>query len=183
VCLQAWWVAGRIGATRIRDRFALVLLLGFSTQIWWVTTRGGVWHTGHLVATVLTLFLLAELFGKHRALLMGLLIGAGFLTRAPLAFAAPAIALWLIPSQTPILGTGTSIGARLASWPWRAWVMLAIGMLPALAFFFWYNLDRFGTPFESGYALATLPPFLQQLRDQGLFSVAHVPMNLEYLFW
>src|SRR5262249_36062650 len=88
VCLQAWWVAGRIGAARIRDRFALVLLLGFSTQIWWVTTRGGVWHTGHLVATVLTLFLLAELFGKHRALLMGLLLGAGFLTRAPLAFAA-----------------------------------------------------------------------------------------------
>ena len=24
---------------------------GFSTQILWVTTRGGVWHTGHLVAT------------------------------------------------------------------------------------------------------------------------------------
>ena len=50
VVLLAWWTAGRIGVERIRDRVALVLLLGFSTQIWWVTTRGGVWHTGHLVA-------------------------------------------------------------------------------------------------------------------------------------
>ena len=77
-----------------RDRLALALLLGFSTQIWWVTTRGGVWHTGHLVATILTLLLLIELFGKRRALLMGLLVGAAFLTRAPVAFAAPAVALW-----------------------------------------------------------------------------------------
>ena len=59
----AWWVSGRIGATKLRDRFALAVLLGFSTQIWWVTTRGGVWHTGHLIATILTLLLLAEMFG------------------------------------------------------------------------------------------------------------------------
>ena len=49
---------------RIRERVALVLLLGFSTQVWWVTTRGGVWHTGHLVAMILTLLLIAEMFGK-----------------------------------------------------------------------------------------------------------------------
>ena len=94
----AWWVAGRIGARRLADRLALVLLLGFSTQVWWVTTRGGVWHTGHLVAMILTLLLLAELFGRQRALILGLLVGAAFLTRAPVAFAAPTIALWLIPA-------------------------------------------------------------------------------------
>ena len=54
--------ADRRGAAR--DRLALVLLLGFSTQIWWVTTRGGVWHTGHLVAMILTLLLIAEMFGN-----------------------------------------------------------------------------------------------------------------------
>jgi len=97
VVFLAWWVQGRIGVERLRDRFALVLLLGFGTQVWWVTTRGGVWHTGHLVATILTLLLLAEMFGRKRALLMGLLVGAGFLTRAPLAFAGPALALWFVP--------------------------------------------------------------------------------------
>ena len=34
-----------------------------------------------------------------------------------------------------------------------------------------------------GYALATLPPWLEAIRQQGLFSVSHVPMNLDYLFW
>ena len=45
---------------------------------------------------------------------------------------------------------------------------------PPLAFFFWYNLDRFGVPLESGYALASLPPWLETQRQLGLFSLAHV---------
>ena len=98
----AYWVAGRIGLRRIPGRVFLALLLGFSTQVWWVTTRGGVWHTGHLVAMILTLFLLAEMFGRRRAWLMGLLVGAAFLTRAPVAFAAPALALWIVRrGETP----------------------------------------------------------------------------------
>ena len=166
----AWWVAGRIGVERLRDRLALVVLLGFSTQIWWVTTRGGVWHTGHLIATILTLLLIAELFGRRRALLMGLLIGADFLTRAPVAFVTPFVALWLVPDWTSVVGRGRAVVERVRVLPWRSWVWLAMGLVPALAFFFWYNVDRFGSPFESGYALATLPEWLQNLRNQGLFS-------------
>lgn len=167
----AWWVAGRIGVGRMTDRIALALLLGFSTQVWWVTTRGGVWHTGHLVAIGLTLLLIAELFGRRRAALMGLLIGAAFLTRAPLAFAGPFVALWLVPS-----------GPGWLEIPWRRWAGLLAGFAPALAFFLWYNAVRFGSPFESGYALATLPEWLEVQRQQGLFALAHVPMNLDYLF-
>ena len=183
VVLLAWWVSGRIGAAKLRDRFAMAVLLGFSTQIWWVTTRGGVWHTGHLIATILTLLLLAEMFGRKRASLMGLLVGAAFLTRAPVAFAAPAVALWLISSEGIDGLRHGSIGSRIAALPWRQWVLLGLGLLPALAFFFWYNVARFADPLESGYAMATLPQWLQNLRDQGLFSTAHIPMNLEYLFW
>ena len=178
----AWWVAGRIGVRRLADRFALVLLLGFSTQIWWVTTRGGVWHTGHLIATILTLLLVAELFGRRRALLMGLLIGADFLTRAPVAFVTPIVALWLVPSWPEILGRGRALRARVAALPWGSWTWLAVGLAPSLVFFLWYNAARFGSPIESGYALATLPEWLQNLRDQGLFSLSHVSMNLDYLF-
>lgn len=99
VVLMAWRTAGRIGVERLRERVGLVLLLGFSTQVWWVTTRGGVWHTGHLVAMILTLLLIAELFGRARSVLLGLLVGAAFLTRAPVAFAAPALALWLLAAS------------------------------------------------------------------------------------
>src|SRR6476469_3502536 len=36
-----WVLAGRIGVARLRDRFVLAVLFGFSTQILWVTVRGG----------------------------------------------------------------------------------------------------------------------------------------------
>ncbi|GAC1663641.1 MAG: hypothetical protein NVS9B8_03000 [Candidatus Limnocylindrales bacterium] len=168
----AWWFAGRAGVRRVSDRMWLVFLLGFSTQIWWVTTRGGVWHTGQLIATLLTLACLIELWGARRAWLVGLLAGAAFLTRAPLAFAIPFYALLL---------AGDAIWEP-RRWPWRAWIALAAGVLPSLAFFFWYNAARFGSPLESGYGLALLPDWLEAQRQHGLFSTYHIPMNVDYLF-
>ncbi len=168
----AWWFAGRVGVRSLVDRFFLVVLLGFSTQIWWVTTRGGVWHTGQLIATILTLACLIEMWGSRRAWLIGLLAGAAFLTRAPLAFAIPFYALLLAGDRV----------WEPRRWPWRAWIELAAGVLPSLAFFFWYNAARFGSPFESGYGLALLPDWLEQQRKLGLFSTAHLRMNLDYLF-
>ena len=181
---MGWWLLGRIGVQRVWDRVWLVALLGFSTQILWITTRGGVWHTGHLIATLLTLGCLIELWGKRRAWLIGLLAGAAFLTRAPLAFAVPFYALVLIPeSAWSVADLRGLVGRAWAAIPWRSWVWLAAGVLPSIAFFFLYNQLRFDNPLESGYALATLPPWLEAQREQGLFSLAHVPMNLDYLFF
>jgi hypothetical protein len=167
-----WWLLGRLGVQKIADRARLVILLGFSTQIWWITTRGGVWHTGHLIATILTLLCLIELFGRRRAALIGLMAGAAFLTRAPVAFALPFYALLLADDRV----------WKPRQWPWKSWGALAAGFAPAVLFFLWYNAVRFGSPLESGYALATLPPWLEAQRQVGLFSIAHIPMNLDYLF-
>jgi hypothetical protein len=179
---MGWWFLGRAGVRSLSDRAWLVALLGFSTQILWVTTRGGVWHTGHLIATLLTLGCLIELWGRRRAWLIGLLAGAAFLTRAPLAFAVPFYALLLLPEDAlaDVRGTVARFIERI---PWRAWAGLAAGLLPAVAFFFLYNQLRFDDPLESGYALATLPPWLEAQRDKGLFALAHVPMNVDYLFF
>ena len=82
---------------------------------------------------------------------MGLLIGADFLTRAPVAFATPIVALWLVVDWDEVVGRGRSIGQRIRALPWRGWVALAVGLVPALVFFAWYNATRFGSPLESGY--------------------------------
>ena len=179
---MCWWLLGRIGVGRPADRFWLTVLFGFSTQILWVTTRGGVWHTGHLIATILTFACLIELFGRQRAWLVGLLAGAAFLTRAPLAFALPFYALLLEPRVVGEAAqqAGGYVARAAGRARLRAWTLLALGFLPAFVAFFLYNQVRFGTPFESGYALATLPPFLEAQRAKGLFSLAHLPMNLEY---
>lgn len=176
-----WWLLGRLRVERSIDRLWLTILFGFSTQILWVTTRGGVWHTGHLVATILTFGCLIELRGRQRGWLIGLLAGAAFLTRAPLAFAIPVYALFLAPGLVPALRQLTGdTAAALRALPWRSWVGFGLGVLPALVGFFAYNQLRFGTPFESGYGLATLPPFLEAQREKGLFALAHIPMNLDY---
>ena len=180
-----WMLLGRIGVRRLVDRLALTILFGFSTQIMWVTTRGGVWHTGHLIATILTFACLIELYGRQRAWLIGLFAGAAFLTRAPLAFAIPFYALML--DARPGLPTSDAVGGYIASarrsTTLRRWVGLGLGVLPAIVAFFAYNQIRFGSPWESGYGLATLPEFLQRQRALGLFALAHLPMNLDYFLF
>ena len=172
----AFWLAARAGVTGLGTRLWIATLLGFSTAIWWVTTRGGVWHTGHLIATFLTLCALIEAFGRRRPLLLGLLGGAAFLTRAPLAFALPFYAM--------VLGRRPGYAAwwQPQAWPIRSWVLLGLGVLPSIVFFLWYDWVRFGSPFESGYGLATLPDWLAALRAEGLFSLSHLGMNIDYLF-
>jgi hypothetical protein len=177
-----WVLLGRIGVPRLVDRFALVVLLGFSTQLWWVTTRGGVWHTGHIIATGLTLLALIEVWGRQRPVVIGLLAGAAFLTRAPLAFALPFYALMLERRwDVPAPATAGAFVRRLAArWPIREWAVLVLAFGVSVAFFLWYNYARFGSILESGYGLAALPEFLQRQRDLGLFSLAHVRMNIDY---
>jgi hypothetical protein len=189
---MCWWALGRVGVERLRDRVWLAALFGFSTQILWVTTRGGVWHTGQLIATILTFACLIELFGGRRAWLIGLAAGAAFLTRAPLAFAVPFYAL-LLPSPAqrfplPAVGTaaaepGAYVATSRTDLPWRSWIELGLGVAPSVLFFFAYNQLRFGNPLESGYALATLPDWLAAQRAIGLFSVAHIGMNLDYFLY
>jgi hypothetical protein len=177
-----WMLLARIGVRRLVDRLALTILFGFSTQILWVTTRGGVWHTGHLIATILTFACLIELWGKQRAWIIGLFAGFAFLTRAPLAFAIPFYALML--DAPPALPSTDAVGgyvrSAVRSTRLRRWILLGLGVLPSIIAFFAYNQVRFGSPLESGYGLATLPPFLEAQRALGLFALAHVPMNIDF---
>jgi len=170
-----WVLLGRLGVADSRARFWLAVLFGFSTAILWVTSRGGVWHTGQLFATVLTLLALLEAFGRRRPLVLGLLAGAAFLCRAPLLLVLPFYAWAVLPRP----GDPGWEGGRHPS-PVGRWVVLALAFAPALVVSLWYNAVRFGSPLESGYALATVPMFLEAQRAKGLFSLAHLPMNLDY---
>ncbi len=178
-----WMLLGRLGVASLAHRFWLVLLLGFSTALWWVTTRGGVWHSGQIVATLLTMGSLIELWGRQRPVLIGLLAGAAFLTRAPLAFAVPFCLLLLNPTGVRTAGEQVGNWLRTARdrWPVGDWIALGATFASAVFLFFFYNYIRFGDFVESGYMLASLPDWLAARRDQGLFSTTHLGMNLELL--
>ena len=172
-----WVLAGRLGVARMSDRIWVIVLFGFSTVTWWVAVRGGVWHTAQLLASILTFLGLIESFGKRRPLLLGLLAGAAFLTRAPLVMALPFWAWVVLPRQGDVGWRGGRHPSFL-----RRWAILALGFAPGALFALWYNDVRFGSPLESGYAIAALPAFLEVQRAKGLFSLAHVGMNVDYLF-
>ena len=173
-----WRLAGRLGVASITDRIWLLLLFGFSTMTWWATLRGGVWHTGQLIASILTFIGLLEAFGRRRPLVLGLLAGAAFSTRATLLAALPYWGWRALPESVRAgLPAGLSPAARSAV---RRGAWFALGFAPALVFALWYNAVRFDNPFESGYGIAALPGFLEARRQLGVFSLAHLSMNLDY---
>jgi 4-amino-4-deoxy-L-arabinose transferase-like glycosyltransferase len=172
-----WRLVARYDSGRLADRFWIVALFALSTPLWWVVTLGGVWHTGQLAATCMTLLALLEATKRRRPWVLGLLGGAAFLARFPTLLALPFYA-WLAMAQrgvpkvrvptTPELGRGA---------------LAVVGFLPAALFDAWYNLVRFGAPLETGYRLATTAPFLQPELMKGLFSVRHLGRNLDFLLW
>ncbi len=174
----AWAMLGAFGVRRWEDRGWLTVLFGFGTVLWNITERGGVWHTAEIVAMGLTFWALIETRRERpRPWLLGLLGGAAFLTRSTLLFALPYYA-WVVAGRPTDL-TGLRRALRAGFMPV---VTVALASMPFGLVFFWYNWARFGSPLETGYELATLPPFLEALRAQGLFSIVHLPMNLNYLF-
>jgi hypothetical protein len=176
-----WRLAGRLGVESTTDRAWLVILFGFSTVTWWVTMRGGVWHTGQLVASLISFAALLEAFGRRRPIAMGLLAGAGFLSRATLLAALPYWGWRALPEETRRRFFTRPAASVRAALPVAARLLVAFA--PAVVFAVWYNVVRFGDPLESGYGIATLPEFLEARRQLGLFSLAHLPTNLEYFLW
>ena len=82
--------------------------------------------------------------------------------------------VWLILREPLAVSGGAALKARF----FRL-AQLGLGLAGPVLLLLLYNYARFGSPLESGYGLAILVmPFLQQARDQGMFSLVHVPKNL-----
>ena len=183
---MCWWLVGRLGVSRLRDRFWLALLFGFSTQILWITTRGGVWHTGQLIATLLTLRLPPRAVGQaagvaHRA--------AGG-RRVPDPGAAGVRGAVLRPAARARPGRSADrLGPRLLSTAARAGSRGARGACWRSASCRRSSSSSPTTRSASGRRSSRATRWRRCRRSSrssarsGLFSLAHVPMNLDYLFF
>ena len=115
-------------------------------------------------------------------MLIGLLAGAAFLTRAPLAFAIPFYALLL--DRRRIGWTRTTSAARVGRSPWRRLgPARRLGVLPSIVVFFAYNPVRFGTRSSPAMRSPRCRRSSSSSAQQGLFSLVHVPMNLDYFLF
>lgn len=165
----AWELLVLIGVA-VRPRLVITIGFAFTVQ-WWVAGMAGT----HLFAQVVaTFFLLAALHVALRGrwpLAAGLLLGLAAGSRLPTGLALPLFVVLY----------------RGSDWrPSRAQLLLVAGLvIPALVLA-WYNLARFGSPFDFGYAhipsgdggLVTDEPWFAY----GLVSPLYIPRQLYAIF-
>jgi hypothetical protein len=130
------------------------------------------WHFAHIVAVTCLLLGVYEALGRGRSVLVGLACGLAFFSRQLCLYSAIflAAALWY----------------RWRGATRRAWLLSGVGFFAPIAvcvaLYMWLNWQRFGDPFETGYAYLPLTGALRErVAKYGLFNVAYVPFNLVYL--
>jgi len=141
------------------------LLSAFGTTLLFTSADGRSWFAAHAVAMLFTTiaFLVAARGGPAWG--VGAAIGLAALARLPIAAATPALALLV---------------AQRGGLPWRrAFAQVGAGGLPFLIAYVAYNLARWGTITDAGYARLTQGDFFF---DHGLFSLAYLPRHLYAIF-
>jgi hypothetical protein len=153
------------------DSFWLATFFIFGSAYLGVAAHPTSWYFAHIV-TVTSLLLAVHCFFstyRYRVFFAGACVALAVATRNTVILAS-LFFMFFLYTQHP------TWKERL----WQAVVFCApIGLCGALLL--GYNWGRFGSPWETGYALATVSPVYLPALQHGLFSLAHIPGNL-YIF-
>src|SRR5687767_2184793 len=160
----AYWLLSRIGvAFGVRQ----LLTIGFAfTTHWWVAGMAGTHHWAQVVAVFFLLVALHISLGRRWPVAAGMCLALAAGSRLPMAFSLPLFLAFY--------------GDRWR--PTRAQVQLVMGIaLPALLIA-WYNVARFGSPFDFGHShipsgetgIVTDEPWFRY----GLESPLYLPRHL-----
>lgn len=153
-----------------RENVLLAVLFTFGTVHYFSAVRGEVWFTALILGVTLTIAYIFAAMDVRRPFLAGLFLALGMATRTPIAFAVPFFALQL-------LFPGGRWSNQPFLWKLKKGLLFAAPLLAVGAALVWYNLARFGAPFEFGHTYL-LEGSRPSIRDHGLFSTAFLNGNL-----
>ncbi len=165
----AWYLLAGIGV-EVRPRLVIVIGFAFTTH-WWVAGMAGTHHYAQVVAVFFLLIALNLAIRHARPILAGLALGLAAGSRLPTGLALPLLLV--------------CFGDRWR--PTRAQGWLLVGLAVPAGLFAWYNLARFGSPFDVGYAhipsgdaggLVTDEPWY----SHGIESSLYIPRELYAAF-
>lgn len=152
------------------------LTIGFAfTTHWWVAGMAGPHHYAEICAVMFGLAALNLAVRGRAPLAAGLLVGLAAGSRLPAGLALPAVAA--IYARLP--GGGWRIG--------RSQLLLIAGVAVPALLLAAYNVARFGSPIDFGYAhipsgdeglLITDEPWF----SDGLLSLSYIPRHLKVIF-
>jgi hypothetical protein len=166
----AYWLLRGWGVAPSPRRW---LTIGFAfTTHWWVAGMAGPHHYAEICAVLFGLAALNLAVRGAAPLAAGLLLGLAAGSRLPAGLALPAVA---------------ALYARASGWRigWEQVRLVAGVAVPALLVTV-YNVARFGSPIDFGYAhipsgetgLITDEPWF----SEGLMSVSYIPRHLKVMF-
>ena len=160
----AYVLLGRIGVG-FRPRQVLTIGFAFTTH-WWVAGMGGTHHWAQVVAVFFLLLALNLAVSRSWPILAGLCVALAAGSRLPVAFSLPLFLAFYADRWRPTRA--------------HAWLLAGVAV-PALLIAA-YNVARFGTPFDFGYAripsgdlgVVTDEPWFRY----GLVSPLYIPRHL-----
>jgi hypothetical protein len=173
--LRAACAAGFLQLSK-NQRALLVIFFAFGTVHFPLAPYGKVWMTGQLIGfacTLLAYWAAFSLKGARAWFFTGLALAGAMLTRNQMVFTGIFPAIYLLCQEKP--------------WKWgRAIRNLSLAGLPlagALAFYFFYNMVRFGNPFDVGVTHHNMAAFFRADYEQyGLFNLHYLPINFYYQY-
>jgi hypothetical protein len=141
------------------------LLTGIGTIIWFLSSVGSTWYLGQITAAFFLSLAILESFGKKRPFLLGLFLGATYLSRIHIALVFP---FFIILNWD-----------KLKYLKNLFYFILPITLF--VGFDFFYNFARYGTIFNKGYFLipgtSTEPWF-----SKGIMHPSYIIEDLKIAF-
>lgn len=164
-----WIAAHRLWGDE-RFAAAMVALVAFGTNFWWIASDGGFWSFAHTSAVFFMAAALVEATGKRRPWLVGAFVGLAGLSRLTVFLIVPLYAFLVVDGD--LRRTKDNV---------RKLALLASPLVMAAAVYVAYNQIRYGSWRDLGYYHG------QYLREpwfqRGRFDVSYIPRHIEAIFF
>lgn len=175
-----WYLLGLLNVGRT-TKLLLVPFFAFGTVHFFAATTGTAWHYAHVSAVFFLLLAIIFLLRRASLLVPAVFLGFAFLSREPTILAAPFFAYWIVRQRHESIITKEALLDRQSLFQMG---LFAAGLVPFVAFWFFYNVARFGGPLETGYGTlyeryGDLYPFYPHF---GQFDVRNIPLHLYSMF-
>ncbi len=159
-----------------RVRVILALVFAFGTCFFYTAETGNTWYLSHVVAVMFATTAVLLALQRRWPLLVGLLLGFAVLSRLPVVLTAPFYAAMLVGLGWPVRMPADRRGAA------RSILLFGAGLAVPLVVLAAYNVARFGSPLELGYAL--IPGVLDEpYYQEGIFSISYIPRHVYAIFF
>lgn len=139
-------------------------LSAFGNIIWFLSSVGSSWYLGQVAGAFFLTAAIYECLNKKRTILVGLMLGAAYLSRIEIALSFPFF-LYIFGEK---------------KW-FKNYLKISLAALPFLFFNFAYNYARFGVIWDKAYQLipgVSSEPWFQH----GLVNPVYIPNHLKIFF-